>query len=142
MKNRPMNKHHLNMLPLLLTMLLLSACGGDKQGTLDKLRGEAKEIQNIEARSDQINSAEDAFNVLGDLNQSMKQVRDACLNLDAEYRETKETPAKDQMKKEFSQINRQIDQSLKTISKNLEPYKEKEEISRMLEKLREMMISK
>jgi hypothetical protein len=130
------------MLPLLLTMLLLSACGGDKQGTLDKLRGEAKEIQNIEARSDQINSAEDAFNVLGDLNQSMKQVRDACLNLDAEYRETKETPAKDQMKKEFSQINRQIDQSLKTISKNLEPYKEKEEISRMLEKLREMMISK
>jgi len=142
MKNRPMNKHHLNMLPLLLTMLLLSACGGDKQGTLDKLRAEAKEIQNIEARSDQINSAEDAFNVLGDLNQSMKQVRDACLNLDAEYRETKETPAKDQMKKEFSQINRQIDQSLKTISKNLEPYKEKEEISRMLEKLREMMISK
>lgn len=137
-----MNKHHLNMLPFLLTMLLLSACGEDKQGTLDNLRAEAKEIQKIEARSDQINSEEDAFNVLRDLNQSLKQVRDECLDLDAEYRETKETPAKDQMKKEFSQINRQINQSLKTISKNLEPYKEKEEINRMLEKLREMMISK
>jgi DNA repair ATPase RecN len=137
-----MNTKYLIFNNILFLLILLSGCGKDKEDTLNDLKDEMKEIQGIEARSGDMTSEEDAFNVLSDLNQSLKRVRDACLTLDDEYGETQDVAAKEQMEREFSRINDQIDQSLHAISRNLEPYKKKEEISRMLKKLHGLMISR
>ena len=135
-------KRHLIITSILLSIVILSGCGKDEKSAISTLQSEVKEIQKIEQRSENIGSQEDAFNVLRDLNQSMKQVRDACLALDTEYRKSRDEAEKQQSLEQFTHLNQQIDESLSTISSNVEPYKDQEQIKQMLNKLRNLMISK
>jgi hypothetical protein len=126
---------------LLVSILLFSGCQSEdeQQGTM--LQEEIKTIQQIEERSANIDNPEDAFILMRDLNQTMKDIRDQILSVEEKYRMASESE-KQQLKSEFQEANTQIDQSLKVISGNINPYKEDERVSKMLEKLNEIMISK
>ncbi len=125
---------------LLLSLLLLSGCQSEKkQGPL--LQEEINTLKQIEQRSENIENSEDAFNVLRDLNQTLKDIREGTLTLENEYRTVPENE-KQQLESEFKIAKNEIDQSLKVISNNIEPYKENERVSKMLDKLNEIMISK
>lgn len=124
---------------LLLSLLFFSGC--QSETTPEDLQEDVKTIKEIEKRSENIENKEDAFEILRDLNQSLKSIRDKILELEMKYRDASENERK-QIEKEFNTANTEIDQSLKVISKNTEPYKEEEEVSKMLDKLNEIMISK
>lgn len=125
---------------LLLSLLLFSGCQSEKkQGPL--LQEEINTLKQIEQRSENIENPEDAFNVLRDLNQSLKDIRDEILTLENKYRMVSENE-KQQLESEFINAKSEIDQSLNVISNNVEPYKGDERVSKMLEKLNQIMISK
>ena len=102
---------------------------------------EVKTIQQIEERSADISNAEEAFVLMRELNQNMKDIRDQILSMEQKYRKASESE-KQKLKSEFQEANTQIDQSLNVISGNIEPYKEDKRVSKMLDKLNEIMISK
>ncbi len=125
---------------LLLSLLFFSGCQSEKkQGPL--LQEELKAMKQIEQRSENIQNSEDAFIVLRDLNQTLKDIREGILTLENEYRAVSENE-KQQIESEFNIVNSEINQSLNVISNNIEPYKEDERVSKMLVKLNEIMISK
>lgn len=124
---------------VLLSVFILSSCGGEK--TVSDLEKEAKQIQKIEQRSKDINNEEEAFTLLRDLNQSMKDVREVVLSMDIQYREATDAE-KQEMTNNFKKVNKEIDQSLSVISKNVEPYKDEEKVKNMLEKLNDLLISR
>ena len=119
---------------------------------MQDLKNAAKEIDKIEQRSENVQTKEEAFTVLRDLNGAMKDVREAVLGLDnkykdmrvggKEYQEAKQSADFKKTMAEFEKINSDIDSSLAAISQNLEPYKEDEEVKKMLEKLQSLLISR
>ena len=125
---------------LLLSLLLFSGCQSEKKkGPL--LQEEINTLEQIEQRSENIGNPEDAFNVLRDLNKTLKDIREGILTMENEYRTVPENE-KEQLESEFKSAKNEIDQSLKTISNNIAPYKEDDRVSKMLEKLNDIMISK
>ena len=124
---------------LLLSLLFFKGCKSETSPA--DLQEEVKVLKEIEKRSENIDSKNDAFNVLRDLNQTVKDIRDKILQMEERYREASESE-KAQIEKTFEQANKEIDGSLGIISKNTEPYKDIEEVSKMLEKLNEILISK
>jgi len=144
-------KARLTILSILFTgMIFMAGCASETP--MKDLRAAAKEIDNIEERSENVQNAEEAFTILRDLNGAMKDVRGAALSLDEEYTNMKVGGEEFQKAKqseefknkmsEFNKINSDIDSSLATISENLEPYKEDEEVKKMLQKLQNLLISR
>ena len=135
---------------LLVSILFLSGCGSE--APMQDLRNAAKQIDQIEKQSENVQNKEEAFTVLRDLNDAMKDVREAVLGLDNEYKNMKVGSEEFQQAKqsedfknkmaEFEKINSGIDSSLAAISKNLEPYKDDEEVKKMLTKLQGLLISR
>lgn len=126
---------------LLVSILLFSACQSEDEQQGPMLQEEVKSIQQIEERSANVSNPEEAFVLMRDLNQTMKDIRNQILSVEEKYRTVSESE-KQQLESEFKKANTQIDQSLEVISSNIEPYKEEERVSKMLEKLNEIMISK
>jgi len=126
---------------LLVSILLFSGCQSENEQQGALLQKEVKSIQQIEERSTNIDNPEEAFVLMRELNQTMKDIRDQILSMEQKYRTVSESEKK-QLESEFSKANTQIDQSLKVISGNIEPYKKDERVSKMLDKLNEIMISK
>ncbi len=124
---------------LLLSLFFFPGCKSDTSPA--DLREEVEVLKEIEKRSENIQSENDAFNVLRDLNQTIKDIRDKILQMEEQYREVSENE-KMQMEDEFGQANREIDRSLGVISNNTKPYKDNEDVSKMLDKLNEILISK
>lgn len=124
---------------LLLSLLLFSGC--HSESTSEGLEDEVKEIQRLEEQSKNIENTEDAFELTRNLNQNMKSIRDKILDMEIKYREASQAE-KGKMENKFKEANAKIDESLKVISENIEPYKDKEQVSRMLDKLNEILISK
>ena len=126
---------------LLVSLLLFSGCQSEEEQQGAMLQEEVKSIQQIEERSANVSNPEEAFVLMRDLNQTMKDIRNQILSVEQKYRTVSESE-KQQLESEFKKANTQIDQSLEVISSNIEPYKEEERVSKMLEKLNEIMISK
>jgi hypothetical protein len=124
---------------IFLSLLLFSGC--QSESSTEGLQEEVKEIQRLEKESGNIKNKEDAFELMRNLNQTMKDVRDKILEMEANYRKASENERKE-MESEFEKANAQINESLKIISENVEPYKDEEQVSQMLNKLQEVMISK
>jgi hypothetical protein len=72
----------------------------------------------------------------------MKSVRDACIGLDGEFLEMNDSLARKNLQQEFSGINNRINQSLHTISENIQPYSGDKRVEELLEKLNEVLISR
>ncbi|MFO8234362.1 MAG: hypothetical protein R6U04_03000 [Bacteroidales bacterium] len=125
---------------LLLGIFIFSGCGSEET-TPENLDEDIKMLQELEERSGNIENKEEAFTLLRDLNQTMKSIRDKLLSMDAVYREASDEEKK-RMEEEFEEANEQMDASLKVIRENIDPYKDGEEVSKMIEKLNEIMISK
>ncbi len=135
---------------LLAGMLFMSGCGSDDP--MQDLKDAAGEIDKIEQQSENIQSKEEAFTILRDLNNEMKNVREAALALDEkyidmepgseEYEKVKQSEDFKNRMKEFEKINSDINSSLAVISDNIEPYKEDDEVKKMLEKLQSLLISR
>ncbi|SRR6056297_507775 len=135
---------------LLAGILFMSGCGTDNP--MQDLRDASKEIDKIEKQSENIQNKEQAFTVLRDLNGAMKDVREAALALDNKYKnmrvgsdefkKAKQSEDFKQTMNEFEKINSEIDSSLAVISKNLDPYKDDEEVKKMLNKLQSLLISR
>jgi geranylgeranyl pyrophosphate synthase len=135
---------------LLVLMFFMSGCG-DK-APMQNLKESAKEIEKIAEQSKNIQNKEQAFTILRDLNNEMKDVREAVLALDNKYnkmkpgsekfKDVKQTDDFQNTMKEFEKVNERINSSMASISKNLEPYKEDEEVKKMLEKLQTLLISR
>ncbi|MCF8230808.1 MAG: hypothetical protein K9J27_01370 [Bacteroidales bacterium] len=123
----------------LLSVFLLGGCGSDKAP--EDLKTDVKEIQKLEKQSEDLNSADEAFTLLRNLNQAMKSVRDKVLALDTKYRSASEAE-KQKMVNEFEEINKKIDNSLGTIRKNIKPYEDDKQVKNMIEKLEGMLISR
>ena len=126
---------------LLVSLLLFSGCQSEEEQQGATLQEEVKSIQQIEERSTNIDNPEEAFVLMRELNQTMKDIRDQILSMEQKYR-TVSGSEKQQLKSEFNKANTQIDESLKVISQNIEPYEDDERVSKMLDKLNEIMISK
>src|SRR6056297_3014225 len=95
---------------LLLSLLLFSGCQSEeKQGPL--LQEEVTTMKQIEQRSENIENSEDAFNVLRDLNQTLKDIRNEILTLEMKYRTVSENE-KQQLENDFVSAKTEIDQSL------------------------------
>ena len=136
---------------LFLGLLIFSGCGSDTT-PMEDLKTASKEIDKIEKRSENVSSTDEAFQLMRDLNQEIKDVRGAVMALDAEYTDMK--PGSEEFEKvtqteeykqkvaEFEKVNAQIDSSLATISKNMEPYKDKEQVDQMIQKLQDLLISR
>lgn len=120
-------------------ILILSGCGGDK--TSNNLGAEAAEIQMLAERSENLTNAEEAFALLRDLNQSVKDIREIVLTMDEAYAEAP-VEEKAAMEAEFDVVNSKIDTSLSIISKNIEPYRNNEKVEKMLNKLNDLLISR
>lgn len=128
------------IISLLMSLLLLFGCKSDeKQGPL--LQKEINSLKQIEQRSENIENSEDAFNILRDLNQTLKDIREGTLTFENDYRAVSENEQQ-QLETSFINAKNEIDQSLKVISNNIDPYKNDERVSKMLDKLHEIMISK
>lgn len=135
---------------LLAGMIFMAGCGSETP--MQDLKDASKEINKIEKRSKDLKNKEEAFTLLRDLNNEMKDVREAALSLDSKYKnmkagseEFKKAKQSEDFQKtmeEFSKINSEIDSSLAVISKNLDPYKEDEEVKKMLSKLQSLLISR
>ncbi len=135
---------------LLAFMLLMTGCASETP--MQDLKDAAKEIETIEKQSQDIQNKEEAFTILRDLNGAMKNVREAVLALDSkyknmktgseEYKKAKESEEFKNTMEEFNKINTRIDSSLANISKNLEPYKDDQEVKKMLNKLQTILISR
>jgi PBP1b-binding outer membrane lipoprotein LpoB len=135
---------------LLAFMLFMTGCGSETP--MQDLRDAAKEIEQIEKQSQNVQNKEEAFTILRDLNGAMKDVREAVLALDSKYKnmkagseEFKKAKESEEFKntmEEFEKINSKIDSSLANISKNLDPYKDNEEVKKMLKKLQTLLISR
>lgn len=124
---------------LLLSLIFFSGCKSESAPA--NLQEEVKVLKEIEKRSENIENKNDAFNVLRDLNLTVEDIRNNILQMEERYREASENE-KAQIEKEFEQANKEIDRLLGIISENTEPYKDIEEVSKMLEKLNEVLISK
>ncbi|MGM0650551.1 MAG: hypothetical protein ACQES1_08615 [Bacteroidota bacterium] len=123
----------------LLILFLFTACQSEtKPESLDE---DINEIEKIAERSENIQNKEDAFALIRDLNQNLKKVRDKILELDNKYNNASDAEKKS-MERKFENQNKEINRHLKIISKNIEPYKEKKEVAKMLKKLNEIMITK
>jgi predicted nucleic acid-binding Zn-ribbon protein len=135
---------------LLVGIIFMSGCGSETP--MQDLRDASKEIDKLEEKSKNLKNKEEAFTLLRDLNNAMKDVREAALTLDSEYKnmkaggeeiqKAKQSEDFKKTMKEFSKINADIDSSLAVISKNMEPYKEDEEVKKMLNKLQTLLISR
>ncbi|MGM0531006.1 MAG: hypothetical protein ACQER7_06610 [Bacteroidota bacterium] len=127
------------MTGILLSLFLFPGC--QSESTPEDLQKDVKEIKRLEKQSGNIENKEDAFELMRNLNQAMKSVRDKILDMDLKYRTASENEKKE-MEREFEKANTEIDESLKVISENVEPYKDEEKVSKMLDILNEIMISK
>ena len=135
---------------LLVSMFFIAGCGSETP--MQDLKDAAKQIDKIEQQSENAQTKEEAFTVLRDLNDAMKDVREAVLTLDGKYKDmrvggeefkkAKQSEDFKQTMEEFNQINSDIDASLAAISQNLEPYKDDKEVKKMLEKLQSLLISR
>jgi len=124
---------------ILLSLLFFSGC--QSESNPEDLQEDVEGIQRLEKQSGNIENTEDAFELMRNLNQAMQSVRDKILEMESNYRTASESKKK-KMEREFKKANAQIDESLKVISENIEPYKEDEQVSQILDKLQEVMISK
>jgi outer membrane murein-binding lipoprotein Lpp len=124
---------------ILLSLIIFSGC--QSESTPENLQEDVKEIKRIANNSENIEDKEDAFEILRNLNQKMKDVRDNILAMEAKYRTASENK-KREMESEFKEANAQIDESLGVIRENVDPYKNEQEVSKMIDKLNEILISK
>jgi hypothetical protein len=125
---------------LIFSLLMFSGCKSDEEnGPL--LQSEINDLKQIEQRSENIQTSEDAFTVLRDLNQTLKDIREGTLSMENEYITVSESE-KQKLESEFKKAQNEIDQSLKVISSNIQPYTNDQKVSKMLDKLNEIMISK
>ena len=128
----------------------MTGCGSENP--MQNLKDAAKEIDKIEQQSENVQNTDQAFTTLRDLNNAMKDVREAVLALDNKYKnmkvggeEFKKAKQSEDFKKtmeEFEKVNSDINASLATISENLDPYKKDEEVKKMLTKLQSLLISR
>lgn len=135
---------------LLAGILFMTGCGSENP--MQNLKDAAKEIDKIEQQSENVQNTDQAFTTLRDLNNAMKDVREAVLALDNKYKnmkvggeEFKKAKQSEDFKKtmeEFEKVNSDINASLATISENLDPYKKDEEVKKMLTKLQSLLISR
>lgn len=123
----------------LLSIFLLGGCGSENAP--EDLKSDVKEIKKLEKKSENLSSPEETFALLRDLNNAMKGVRDKTLALDKKYRNASEAEQQ-KMVNEFEQIQKEIDNSLGVIRENIKPYEDDEQVSDMIQKLEEMLISK
>ena len=123
----------------LLSVFLLSGCGSEKAP--EDLKSDVKKIQELEKKSENLSSADEAFTLLRNLNQAMKDVRDKILDLDKKYRTASESE-KQKMVNDFEEINKEIDKSLGTIRENIKPYEDDPQVKNMIDKLENMLISR
>ncbi|MFP4047305.1 MAG: hypothetical protein ACLFT4_06050 [Bacteroidales bacterium] len=125
---------------LLVGALIFSGCKSEDT-TPENLDEDVKALQELEKSSENLENTDDAFTLMRELNQTMKGIRDKLLSMDANYNTANEEEKK-KMEKEFEDANKEIDKSLKTIRENIKPYEEEEEVSKMIQKLNEILISK
>jgi len=138
-----MKKYHFISISLLLGLFIVAGCADKKpKETINTLQDNVKEIQKLEKRSENIQNAEQAFTLLRDLNKTMKDVRNAVLELDANYPSMKDESRKQEIEQRFEEINKELNASLATISENVKPYKDDERVTQITNKLNEVLISK
>ncbi|MFP3861283.1 MAG: hypothetical protein ACLFUW_10710 [Bacteroidales bacterium] len=125
---------------LLVGALIFSGCKSEDT-TPENLEEDVKALQELKKSSENLENTDDAFTLMRELNQTMKGIRDKVLSMDANYNTATEEEKK-KMEKEFEDANKKIDKSLKTIKENIKPYEEDEEVSKMIQKLNEILISK
>lgn len=123
----------------LLSVFLLGSCGSEKAP--EDLKTDVKQIQELEKQSEDLNSADETFTLLRDLNKVMKGVRDKVLDLDRKYRTASEAE-KQKMVNDFEEINKEIDKSLGNIRENIKPYEDDPQVKNMIDKLEGMLISR
>ena len=134
-------KTHLAIITsFLLSVLLFSGCQSDKAKPAD-LQEDIKEMKLLAERSENLENKKEAFDLMKDLNQNMKDIRDKTMEMDMKYRSASENE-KEEMERKFEEVTTKIDKHLGTIKKNIEPYEEDDEVSKMIEKLNEILISK
>lgn len=153
---------------LLISIVFMAGCSSDTP--MQQLKTASQEIDKIEKRSENIKNKEEAFTLLRDLNQELKDIKNAALALDEKvmngidtanyemykpngndaFNQLEESDFKSKQHyedyknnvKQFEKFNADINSSLAVISKNLEPFKDDEEVSKMLEKLQGIMIKR
>ncbi len=134
-------KTHLAIITsFLLSVLLFSGCQSDKAKPAD-LQEDIKEMKLLAERSENLENKKEAFDLMKDLNQNMKDIRDKTMEMDMKYRSASENE-KEEMERKFEEVTTKIDKHLGTIKKNIEPYEEDDEVAKMIEKLNEILISK
>ncbi|MGM0612127.1 MAG: hypothetical protein ACQESM_01320 [Bacteroidota bacterium] len=142
---------------VIISMFFLAGCG-EESNPMQDLEGVSKNINKIEEKSEQIDNAEEAFTVLQNLNDELKNLRDASMSLDDKHRDVNPTKAKregidedEQIKQsddferdmqKFDKITDDINSSLKVISENVKPYKDDPEVKKMMGKVETIMITK
>ncbi|MDA3819226.1 MAG: hypothetical protein PF590_01945 [Candidatus Delongbacteria bacterium] len=134
----------------IIGLAALTSCNNDTSDPIEDIKTNTAAIKKIEERSNDISSELDAFEILRDLNQEMKTVRNASLALDEQYadvsRKNENTLADDpefsKKMEEFEQCLNDIDKSLQVIRENVKPYEDKEEVEKMIKKLNHIMITK
>ncbi|MGC9375240.1 MAG: hypothetical protein ACP5DQ_09390 [Bacteroidales bacterium] len=134
----------------IIGLTALTSCNTDKSDPIEDIKNSITEINKIEERSNDISNELEAFEVLRDLNQEIKTVRNASLALDEQYADVKrkdegtlaDDPEFTKKMEEFEQYLNDIDKSLQIIRKNVKPYEDKEEVEKMIKKLNHIMITK
>jgi predicted nucleic acid-binding Zn-ribbon protein len=134
----------------IVSLTALTSCNKEGSDPIEDIKNSITEINKIEERSNDISNELEAFEVLRDLNQEMKNIRNASLALDEQYADVKredegtlaDDPEFTKKMEEFEQCLNTIDQSLQVIRKNVQPYEDKEEVEKMIKKLNHIMITK
>ncbi|MEA3449291.1 MAG: hypothetical protein U9Q98_12720 [Bacteroidota bacterium] len=134
----------------IVSLTALTSCNKEASDPIEDIKNSTTEINKIEERSNNINDKIGAFEVLRDLNQEMKNVRNVSLALDEQYANVKrkeedtlaDNPEFTKKMEEFEQCLNDIDKSLQVIRENVKPYEDKEEVVKMIKKLNHIMITK
>lgn len=134
----------------IVSLIALTSCNKEASDPIEDIKNSTTEINKIEERSNNINDKIGAFEVLRDLNQEMKNVRNVSLALDEQYANVKrkeedtlaDNPEFTKKMEEFEQCLNDIDKSLQVIRENVKPYEDKEEVVKMIKKLNHIMITK
>lgn len=138
-----MKARNLIIASIIAGLFFMAGCGEEApKEKIGTLKSELDEIKKLEEKSKNLQTADDAFTLIRDLNKNMKNVRDAVLDMDTEYNALEDESRKKEVEQRFAKVNKQLDASLETISKNVEPYKDDERVQRILSKLHEILISK
>jgi hypothetical protein len=122
-----------------IAIFLFASCG-NKQSNENKLETHINAIEKLASQSNNINTAEEAFQLLRSFNKNLNAVKSNVLSLEKEYLKA-QGKEKESIKKFFDDANEKLNKSAKTIYKAVEPYKDDPNVADMLKKINGALIS-